>query len=71
MNCSGICFQYKAIASKDRFRYLNGQKRCRECEVFLECNQNVCPCCGGRLRIKPRNMKARMRQKWLDSKIFY
>jgi predicted amidophosphoribosyltransferase len=63
MKCKGIYFLYKA-SSEGKFRYLKGQKRCSECEIFLEWNDLHCPCCGLRLRTKPRNIKANARELW-------
>ena len=68
MRCKGICFPYKASSSEGKFRYLKGQKRCSECEIFLDCNNLRCPCCGQRLRTKPRNLKANARELWLSLK---
>ena len=34
-----------------------GQKRCQICETFLKWDGIWCPCCGYRLRTRPRNMK--------------
>jgi hypothetical protein len=46
-------------------RYANGQKRCQICEIFLKWEGLWCPCCGYRLRTKPRNLKykAKLRQR--------
>lgn len=60
--------QYKAAATVDRFRYLNGQKRCSECEIFLDWHALYCPCCGRRLRAKPKNLKAIARERWFALK---
>lgn len=68
MSCKGICIQYKAAGSVDRFRYLNGQKRCNECEIFLDWDDLHCPCCRRRLRVKPRNLKAIARERWFALK---
>ena len=39
-------------------RYGNGQKRCQICEIFMDVGADLfCPCCGYRLRTKPRNGK--------------
>lgn len=38
-------------------RYLGGQKRCQICEIFLGWDGLWCPCCGYRLRTRPRNSK--------------
>ena len=32
-----------------------GQKRCQTCGVYLNWKDLWCPCCGNRLRTKPRN----------------
>ena len=62
--CKGICSLYKASRSKDKFYYLKGRKRCTECEVFLNYTKVHCPCCGSKLRTKPRNIKAKERNIW-------
>jgi predicted amidophosphoribosyltransferase len=38
-------------------RYSTGQKRCQVCEIFLKWEGLWCPCCGYRLRTRPRNLK--------------
>lgn len=38
-------------------RYSKGQKRCQVCEIFINHEGKFCPCCGCRLRAKPRNKK--------------
>ena len=38
-------------------RYEIGQKRCQICEIFIKWDGLWCPCCGYRLRTKPRNLK--------------
>jgi hypothetical protein len=68
MKCKGICSVYKATSSEGKDRYIKGQKRCSDCEIFLDCNDLNCPCCGQRLRCKPRNMKAYRREIWYKSK---
>ena len=37
-----------------------GQKRCQVCEIYLEWQGTWCPCCGYRLRIRPRNGKYKL-----------
>ena len=32
-------------------------RRCQVCEIFLKWNGLWCPCCGYRLRTRPRNSK--------------
>ena len=55
--CNGVCVRYKAKKPASGGRYENGQKRCQVCEVFLKTDEMWCPCCGLRLRSKPRNSK--------------
>jgi hypothetical protein len=38
-------------------RYASGQRRCQICEIFIKWEGLWCPCCGYRLRTKPRNLK--------------
>jgi len=47
MTCKGICVG----------RYASGQRRCQICEIFIKWEGLWCPCCGYRLRTKPRNLK--------------
>ena len=62
MTCRGICVRYKAGRPSFRqSRYATGQKRCQMCELFIEWDGLVCPCCSYRLRLKPRNMKSKIR----------
>jgi len=42
-------------------RYATGQKRCQICEIFIQWDGLMCPCCSYRLRLKPRNMKSKIR----------
>jgi len=56
LTCKGICSRYKAVGlAGSRGRYRNGQKRCMPCEVFMDFDGLFCPCCGMKLRSKPRN----------------
>jgi len=64
LGCKGICSVHKASTSRGKFRYLKGQKRCSECEIFLDWNHLHCPCCGQRLRTRPRTLKADARELW-------
>ena len=36
-------------------RYAAGQKRCQVCAIYIRWDGIWCPCCGLRLRTKPRN----------------
>ena len=52
MTCKGVCIRHKALG-----RYINGNKRCQICNLFIKWDGIFCPCCGSRLRMGPRNMK--------------
>lgn len=64
MGCKGICIRYKSIKNPKKGRYSNGEKRCQICEIYIKWKGLWCPCCGYRLRTKPRNRvyKARLRK---------
>jgi hypothetical protein len=57
MVCKGICSRHRAIKPKSGQRYTLGQKRCNNCQIFIKWQGIWCPCCGYRLRHKPRNGK--------------
>jgi hypothetical protein len=57
MTCKGICLRHKAQKPIGAGRYALGQKRCQICEIFIKWDGLWCPCCGYRLRTKPRNLK--------------
>ena len=57
MACKGICIRHKAQKPVAAGRYSTGQKRCQICELFLRWEGLWCPCCGYRLRTRPRNLK--------------
>ncbi|HEX5977756.1 MAG TPA: hypothetical protein VFY68_10785 [Nitrososphaeraceae archaeon] len=56
MTCKGICERHRALRAADGSgRYSAGQKRCQICEIFINWDESMCPCCGSKLWIKPRN----------------
>jgi len=57
MTCKGICIRHKADKPIGAGRYESGQKRCQVCDVYMNWGDLWCPCCGYRLRTKPRNLK--------------
>jgi uncharacterized Zn finger protein (UPF0148 family) len=58
MTCKGICIRHKAQKPAASFgRYTTGQKRCQVCSIFMKWGGLWCPCCGCRVRTKPRNSK--------------
>ncbi len=68
MTCKGICERYQARKPIDVGRYASGQKRCQICEIFINWDGKWCPCCGYRLRQKPRNLKYKEKLKNADHK---
>jgi len=62
MVCKGICHRYKATWGTEHYRYSKGQKRCNVCEIFIHWDGYNCPCCGMKLRTRPRI--SRYRQKY-------
>jgi len=63
MTCKGICIRHKATRSHHDGgnRYSTGQKRCQICQIFIKWDGLWCPCCGYRLRMKPRNLKSEVK----------
>jgi len=57
LTCKGICYRYKALKTPPGSRYVNGKKRCNNCNIYLEWNGFFCPCCSLKLRTSPRNNK--------------
>jgi predicted amidophosphoribosyltransferase len=55
MTCKGICLRHRSQKPVNSGRYASGQKRCQVCEIFIRWDGLFCPCCGYRLRTKPRN----------------
>lgn len=59
MGCKRVCDRFKAKRVGTDSHYVSGHKRCYNCEMFLNWEGLFCPCCGRRLRVKPRNAKAK------------
>ena len=58
MHCKGVCTRHKAPKPTNHIqRYVIGQKRCQVCDIFIWWDGAWCPCCGCRLRTKPRSLK--------------
>jgi hypothetical protein len=57
------CIPYKAQKPLHSGRYAMGQKRCQICELFIRWDGLSCPCCGYKLRTKPRNLKYKAKLK--------
>ena len=69
MTCKGICVRHKAQKPVGSGRYASGQKRCQICEIFIKWDGLWCPCCGYRLRTKPRNLKYKAKLRARTKKI--
>ena len=54
MSCNGLCERYKAKRNHAiPSRYMEGQKRCSTCEIFIKWDENpYCPCCNYKLRTR-------------------
>jgi DNA-directed RNA polymerase subunit RPC12/RpoP len=63
MTCKGICIRHKVHKPIHSGRYAMGQKRCQICELFIRWDGLSCPCCGYKLRTKPRNLKYKAKLK--------
>ena len=64
MTCKGICIRHRAQRPASYFgRYATGQKRCQVCSIFMKWDGAWCPCCGYRVRTKPRNSKFKQKLK--------
>jgi len=57
MSCKGICLRFKADKPHSIGRYASGQRRCQICEIYIKWEGFWCPCCGYRLRSRPRSAK--------------
>jgi uncharacterized paraquat-inducible protein A len=55
VTCKGICLRHKAQKPVGSGRYITGQKRCQGCDIFMKWEAIWCPCCGFKLRTRPRN----------------
>ena len=64
MTCKGICIRHKAHKPYCSGRYATGNKRCQICEIFIKWDGLWCPCCGYKLRTRPRHskFKAKLRE---------
>ena len=62
MTCKGKCEQYRATRPHGIGRYDSGQMRCQQCDLFLKWSGLWCPCCGLRMRGRPRNHKDNPRE---------
>lgn len=58
--CKGICSR-DAVKNNVfiKGRYINGQKRCRACEVYFKTQRIRCECCNSLLVAKPKRSDLR------------
>ena len=63
MTCKGVCIRHRAQRPDSFGRYATGQKRCQVCALFMKWDGLWCPCCGCRVRTKPRNSKLKQKLK--------
>jgi hypothetical protein len=66
MACRGICHRFEVKTRFGGRSYVNGQKRCQVCEIYLKVEGYVCPCCKLRLRLKPKQSKWKEGYKTLE-----
>lgn len=53
MPCKGICYKHKGKKEgSTNIHYVQGQKRCTECAIFIIWDSIYCPCCGYKLRTR-------------------
>ena len=52
--CKNICLKYKVNRKQKGCRYNHNHKYCVECQIFMLWGGVFCPCCGTKLRAKPR-----------------
>ncbi len=55
-HCRKTCLQYKVRKTKlgQSFYAIQDTKYCSRCGEFIKWQGYHCPCCGGRLRSRPR-----------------
>ena len=55
-HCRGLCVRYKVRKTKlaQSWYSIQGAKYCSRCGEFIKWEGINCPCCGGKLRTRPR-----------------
>ena len=61
MACKGICSRYIAKTPWNGKRYAEGISRCTTCSLYIKWTGMYCPCCGGRVRAKPRAARSKLK----------
>ena len=67
LSCKNICERLKVKGLQTNQRYVIGLKRCNYCNVFYKWEGLFCPCCGYRLRSKPRTKSGKQNLSRLQS----
>lgn len=62
--CNGLCTRVDRTKAGG---YGRGMKRCSKCEVYWHVAGVICPCCGVRLRHKPKNLRHTQKHKEIRS----
>src|SRR3712207_7957338 len=58
MPCKNICVNFKAVKTVTGSPYLEGEKWCGACCIFIEWEGIHCPCCTRKLRVSPRSKRS-------------
>jgi len=54
-SCRGLCTRYKVkVSSRNPTYYAGDVKRCARCMLYISWHEFKCPCCGTKLRTKPK-----------------
>jgi len=54
-SCRGLCPKYKVkVSSRNATYYAGDVKRCARCMLYIRWADFKCPCCGTKLRTKPK-----------------
>ena len=69
MTCKNICENYRATKPVGTGRYASGQRRCQVCQIFIKWEGLWCPCCGYRLRTKPRKLAYKIKLREQQAKV--
>src|SRR5919108_2433061 len=58
MPCKDICVNFKTVKTVTWSPYLEGEKWCRACCIFIKWEGIHCPCCTRKLRVNPRSKRS-------------
>src|SRR5918998_4263824 len=58
MPCKDICVNFKTVKTVTGSPYLEGEKRCGACCIFIVWEGIHCPCCTRKLRVSPRSKRS-------------